>query len=37
MLLNQALAQIRIFVNGEPNIALENEGHVFAQMRAACD
>jgi shikimate dehydrogenase len=36
MLLNQALAQIRIFVNGDPNIALENEGHVFAQMRAAC-
>jgi shikimate dehydrogenase len=37
MLLNQALAQIRIFVNGDPNIALESEGHVFAQMRAACD
>jgi len=36
MLLNQALAQIRIFVNGDPNLALENEGHVFAQMRAAC-
>ena len=36
MLLNQALAQVRIFVNGHPDIALENEGHVFAQMRAAC-
>ncbi|MEY4349081.1 MAG: hypothetical protein RL719_378 [Actinomycetota bacterium] len=35
MLLNQALAQIRIFVNGDPSIALENEGHVFAMMRAA--
>jgi shikimate dehydrogenase len=35
MLLWQALAQIRIFVNGDVNVAVENEGHVFAAMRAA--
>ena len=35
MLLNQALAQIRIFVNGDPSIELKNEGHVFAKMREA--
>ena len=36
MLLNQALAQVRIFVNGDPRQELPNEGHVFAAMRAAC-
>jgi shikimate dehydrogenase len=36
MLLNQALAQVRIFVNGDPSLALPDEGHVFAAMRAAC-
>ena len=36
MLLNQALAQVRIFVHGDPSATLDNEGHVFAAMRAAC-
>ena len=35
MLLWQALAQVRIFVNGDPNSELPEEGHVFAAMRAA--
>ncbi len=37
MLLNQALAQVRIFVNGDPSQELPHEGHIFAAMRAACE
>jgi len=37
MLLWQALAQIRIFVNGDPEMPLNNEGAVFAAMRAASE
>lgn len=36
MLLNQAVAQVRIFVNGDSETSLPNEGHVLAAMRAAC-
>ncbi|WP_430592924.1 shikimate dehydrogenase family protein [Humidisolicoccus flavus] len=35
MLLHQALHQVRIFVNGEPSIALKQEHLVFENMRAA--
>jgi len=35
MLLWQALAQVRIFVNGDPEVELDNEGHILAVMRAA--
>jgi len=37
MLLWQALAQIRIFVNGDAELPLPSEGHVFAAMRAAAE
>ncbi len=36
MLLNQALEQVRIFVNGDATAELPSEGHVLAAMRAAC-
>jgi shikimate dehydrogenase len=35
MLLHQAVAQIRIFVNGAPDVALPGESDVLAAMRAA--
>ncbi|MBO1804641.1 shikimate dehydrogenase [Leucobacter ruminantium] len=35
MLVEQALAQVRIFVGGDPSIALEDEPSVLAAMRAA--
>lgn len=35
MLVHQALAQLRIFVGGDPSFVLENEGEVLAAMRAA--
>lgn len=35
MLLWQALAQIRIFVNHDPQVALDNEVQVFAAMRSS--
>jgi shikimate dehydrogenase len=35
MLINQALAQVRIFVSGSAAVPLENESAVLAAMRAA--
>ncbi|WP_306770301.1 shikimate dehydrogenase [Microbacterium sp. 18062] len=35
MLLHQALLQVRVFVNGDPAEAVENEEHVLAEMRRA--
>lgn len=35
MLINQALAQVRIFVSGSASVPLENESAVLAAMRAA--
>lgn len=35
LLLNQALGQVRIFVNGDPAVPLPNEGAVVAAMRAS--
>jgi shikimate dehydrogenase len=35
MLAHQALAQVRVFVNGHPNDSLDDERAVFAAMRAA--
>ena len=35
MLIDQALAQVRIFVNGDPDAALDDEVAVLAAMRAA--
>ncbi|MET4780196.1 shikimate dehydrogenase [Glaciihabitans sp. UYNi722] len=37
MLAHQALIQVRIFVNGHPDTALDDEAAVFAAMRAAVD
>lgn len=37
MLLHQALLQVRIFVGGDPDAALPEEGAVLAAMRAALD
>jgi shikimate dehydrogenase len=35
LLLNQALAQVRVFVGGDPDLQLENEDTVMAAMRSA--
>jgi shikimate dehydrogenase len=35
MLIEQALVQVRIFVAGDPDIALPNESRVLAAMRTA--
>lgn len=35
MLLHQALLQVRVFVNGDPSLPVQNEDDVFAAMRQA--
>ena len=35
MLLHQALLQVRVFVGGDPGVAVEREAEVLAAMRTA--